>query len=66
MVVNTVLDEVYIMGKVQHGMGWEAAASNLVIYVDEGRILGQDQKWVQDTLTITVAMFRRMGLETNL
>ena len=47
-------------------MGWAAGERNLVFYADDGRILGQDHEWVQDALSITVAMFCRMGLETNL
>ena len=31
-----------------------------------GRIVGQDHEWVQDVLLVTVEMFRRMGLDTNL
>ena len=47
-------------------MGWEAGARNIVFNVDDRKIAGPDHKWVQDSLTVTVAMFRRMGLETNL
>ena len=38
----------------------------LFFNADDGRIGGRDHKWVQDALTVTVAMFRRMGLGTNL
>ena len=34
--------------------------------MEDGRIAGRDHEWVQNALTVTVAMFRRMGLETNL
>ena len=41
-------------------------ARNIVFYVDEGRIAGRYHKWVQDAMTVTVAMFRRMGIEKTL
>ena len=40
--------------------------SNLFIYLDDGRIAGKDHEWVQDDLTIPVAMFWCMGIKTNL
>ena len=66
MVLQAVLEEVCSPQEAQHGMGWEAGENNLVFYADDGRIVGRDHEWVQDALTVTVAMFRRMGLETNL
>ena len=39
---------------------------NVIFYVNNGSIAGRDHKWVQDSLLVTVAMFRRMGLEINL
>ena len=47
-------------------MGWEAGARDLVFYSNYGRIAGRDHEWVQYALTITVVMFRQMGLEMNL
>ena len=46
-------------------MGWAAGERNLFFYADDGRIEGQDHEWVQDTLTVTVVMFLRLGLDTN-
>ena len=46
-------------------MVWSAGEINIVFYADDERIAGQDHEWVQDALTATVSMFRRMGLETN-
>ena len=34
--------------------------------MDDGRIGGRDHIWVQDNLAVSVEMFQRMGLETNL
>ena len=65
-VVQKVLEEVCIPQEVQRGMVWEAGARNLVFNVDNGRIAGRDHEWVQDNLTVRLAMFRWMGLETNL
>ena len=47
-------------------MVWTAGERNLVFYVDDGRIVGRDHKWVQDTLKVTVEIFYRMGLYINL
>ena len=47
-------------------MVWETGERNLIFYADDRRIGGRDHIWVQDALTVSVAMFRRMGLETNL
>ena len=47
-------------------MGWEVGAMNLVFYEDDGRIAGRNHEWVHDALTVTVAMFWQMGLDTNL
>ena len=74
MIFNIVVDAVgratleVVCGpqEARHGMGWEAGESNLTFYADDGRIGGRDHIWVQDALMVSVAMFRRMGLETNL
>ena len=34
--------------------------------MDVGKIGGRDHIWVQDALTVSLAMFQRMQLETNL
>ena len=47
-------------------MVWAARDKKLVFYANDGRIVGQYHKWVQYVLTVTVAMFFRMGLKTNL
>ena len=47
-------------------MGCAAGERNLVLYTDGGRIAGRDHQWLHDALTVTVAMFRMMRLETNL
>ena len=39
---------------------------NLVFYSDDSRIAGQDHEWVQDALTLMVAVLRRMGIDANL
>ena len=47
-------------------MGWVAGKRNLLFYADKRRIGGRDHIWVQDAVMVSIAMFRRMGLETNL
>ena len=37
----------------------------MISYADNGRIAGRDHEWVQDALSVTVEIFRSMGLETN-
>ena len=64
--VRAVLEEVCSLQEAQHGTGWVAGEINIVFYVDDGRIAGHDYEWLQDALDVTVAMFWRMGLETNL
>ena len=65
-VVRVVLGEVCSLQEAQHGMGWEAGARNFVFYVDDRRVAGRDNEWVQDALTVTVSLFRQMGLAKNL
>ena len=65
-VVQAFLEEVCSPQEAHHDMGWEAGARNFVFNVDDVRIAGWDHEWVQDALTVTVAMFQRMGLEKNL
>ena len=65
-VVQEVLEEICSLQEAQHVMGWSAGQRNLVFYAYGGRIAGRDHEWVQDALTMMVAMFQRMGLETNL
>ena len=43
-----------------------ARKKNLVFYSYDGRIERRDHIWVKDALTATVAMFRRLGIYTNL
>ena len=66
VLVQAFLEEVCRPQEAQHGMGWEVGASNIVFWVEDGRIAGRDHEWVQNALTVTVEMFRRMELETNM
>ena len=65
-VVQAVLDVVYGHQEAQHGLGWADRKRKLSFYADDGRIAGRNHNWVQDTLTVTVIMFRSMGLGKNL
>ena len=56
-VVREVLEEVCSPQDSQHGMVWAAGERNLVFYAYDGRIAGRDHEWVQDALTVTVAIF---------
>ena len=47
-------------------MGWEAGEQDLVFYADEGWIAGRDHIYVDDALVVTVKMFSRVGIDTNL
>ena len=65
-VVRAILDVVCGPQKAQNGLVWAAGEQNLIFYADNGRILGREHMWVQDALSLAVAMFHRMELETNL
>ena len=47
-------------------VGWSAGMRNLIFYVDDRSIGGRNHIWIQDALTVSLAMFRWMGLEKNL
>ena len=64
--VHIVLAEVCGPQESHHGLEWVSGGRNLVFYADNGRIVGRDPYQVQDSLSVTVDMFRRVGLETNL
>ena len=66
VVVWAVLNVVCGTQEAQHSLGWAAGERNMLFNDEYGRIARQDHKWLQDTLSVTVAMFRRMSLETNL
>ena len=65
-VVRAVLEVVCRPQEARHGMGWSAVEWNLVFYTDDRRIAESHHIWVQDALMVKVAMFRQVGLETNL
>ena len=66
VVVLEVIDVVCVPQEAKHGVGWATGERNVIFYADNVRILGQDHKWVQDALSVTVEMFWRMGLEKNI
>ena len=47
-------------------MGWASGERNIVSYANDVRIAGRYHEWVQDAVTVTVPVFRRIGLDTNL
>ena len=65
-VVWAVLDVVCGPQEAQNGLGWAAGEQILIFYSDDGRMAEQYHVWDQDAMLVTVAMFRRIGLETNL
>ena len=64
--VRAVLEDVCRPQEVHHGLGWAAGERKLVFYADGVRIAGREPDWVQDSLSVTVYMFFRDRLETNL
>ena len=50
----------------QHGMGWAVGERNLIFYADDGRIVRRDHICVQEAMMVSVAMFQRVALGTNL
>ena len=63
--MRVVLEVVFGPLEAMQGMGWSAGERKMVFYADDRRIAGRDQIWVQDTLVVTVAIFRKVGLDTN-
>ena len=61
-VVRVVLEEVCRPQKSCHGTGWVAGEWNIVFYAGNVRISGRYSEWVQESLSVTVAMFYRVGL----
>ena len=64
--VRAVVDVVCEPQEDQHGLGWSAGERNLFFCANYGRIAGRYHEWVKDTLKLTVAMFCRLVIETNL
>ena len=64
--VRAVLGVVCGPQEANHRIGWVEGEQNLVLYVDERRIAIRYQIWVKDYLPVTVAIFRGVGLDTNL
>ena len=62
-VMRAVLEVVCIPQEAQHGMGWVEGEINLVLYADDGRIVGWEYDRAQYELTVMLARFRRMGQE---
>ena len=66
VVVRPTLEVVCGPQEVWYGMGWAEGERNLIFYADDRRIGGTDHIWIQDALMVSVLMFRRVVLETNL
>ena len=64
--MREVLDVVRKFQKAHQRLVWVYGEIKLVFYTNNGRIAGRDHKWVQDPLMVTVVMFHRMGIKTNL
>ena len=64
--VRVVLLEVCGSQEVHHGLGWTSGENNIVLYADDGRILGRNPIWVQTDLTSVVGMFEIVGLQKKL
>ena len=47
-------------------MGWAVGEHDIVVYDEDGLIMGRNPMWVQGTLTTTIWMFYRSILYTNL
>ena len=65
-VVLAVLEEVCGPHEAHYWLVWVAGESNLTFYADDRWIVGRDPDWLQESLVMTVDMFGRVELETNL
>ena len=65
VVWDTLLD---ICGphEAQHGMGWAVGEHDIVVYDEDGLIMGRNPIWMQGTLTIPMSMSEQLRLYTNL
>ena len=74
MILNIVVDAVaratleVVCGpqEARHGIEWATGNWNLIFYADDESIGGRDHIWLQYSMTVSVAIFLRMVLETNL
>ena len=57
VVVRATLEVVCGPKEARHGTGWVVGEKNLIFYADNGRIGGREHIWLQDALTVSVAMF---------
>ena len=64
--VRAILDVFCKPQESEYGLVWSDGERKLIFYTGDGRIAGRDKKWVQDALSMTVSMFRRMGLKITL
>ena len=65
-VVRAMLEVVCGTQEARYGIGGATGEQNPILYTDDGRIAGRDHIWLLDSLTVTVEMLRRVGLDTNL
>ena len=65
-VLRAVLTEVCGSQEDHHRVGWVAGERNILFYVYNRRIKFRDLYWLQDSLSVTVDMFRSVRMETNL
>ena len=65
-VVRAVMLEVCGPQESHQGLVWAVSEHNIVLYVDDGCIVGSNPIWVNMTLTEVVRMFNRVVLLTNL
>ena len=56
-VVRAMLEVVCDPQEARHGMGWAAGEHNPIFYADDRRIVERYHIWVQDALTVSVAIF---------
>ena len=65
-VVRAFLMEVCGLQEANHGFGWSVVNNNILFYVNDGQIAGRNPIWVQSTVSATLRIFKRLGLQTNL
>ena len=65
-VIWAVLAEVCRQEEAKHRLGWAAGERNLVFYEYDGWIAGKEPYWTQDAPSVTLDMFCRVSLDTDL
>ena len=58
--------ELCVPWKAHNGLGWASGKHDILLYIDDSRIAGQNPIWVQYKLEARVSIFEKVVLQMNL